>query len=777
MSGSLVESRADRPVTTEPRQYFAHSLPCRPPADWEPLREHLERVAALAERFAAKIGAGAWGRLLGFWHDLGKYNPHFQEYLFRENGYEAHLEEKESTAGRVDHSTAGARHAIDAFGRDGKGAIGWLLAYAIAGHHTGLPDAVNESAACLKRRLQKSGVSWEGAPADLLALLALKPPALTLDPKPARQAFQLALLCRMLFSCLVDADFLATEAFLDRSRSEHRPVRTAALGQFLDPLNRALATLAEESDRTAVHAHRQEILAACRVAAGQPPGLFALTVPTGGGKTLASLAFALEHARLNPAAGFERVIYAIPFTSIVEQTAATFASVFEPLGDEVVLEHHSNFDQDERRTTLRARLAAENWDASLVVTTNVQLFESLFAARTSKCRKLHRIVGSIVILDEVQTLPVHLLHPCLAVLRELAANYRCSVVLCTATQPAFDQRDGFPIGLRDVRPILPTGQALRLYESMRRTHVVQLGTLTDAALVEQLRTHDQFLCIVNTRKHAARLYDLLLAGQGTGDPSGLFHLSTWMCGAHRSQVIATIRDRLLHGMPCRVVSTSLIEAGVDLDFPVVFRALAGVDAIAQAAGRCNREGRRPLSPVYVFEPEEAGASHYTESTIASTRELLPDFPDLLDPAAVRKYFELHFWRHSDRWDARAVMECLKDPECQTFAYRAAAERFQMIEDYERPVMVPWGEKGEALVRALESVPAERTWAIARKLQRFTVGLTQKCFDKMVGADIRLVRPDEFGDRFPVLGNLALYDRERGLSLEKMGRYDPASLIG
>jgi CRISPR-associated endonuclease/helicase Cas3 len=763
-------------MNAAPIQYFAHSRADRPPSDWEPLLDHLENVARRAEQFAGKFGVGTWGRQLGLWHDLGKYNSRFQHYLREANGYEIHLEEKPQVAEKVPHAAAGAKYAIQEL--HGKRAVeGWLLAYAIAGHHAGLPDGVNDQRSCLRDQIQRTDISWEGAPAELLMPLPLETPKLSFDSEQSkRAAFQLALFGRMLFSCLVDADFLATERFLDLWKSQQREAVAMSLADLLGPLNEHLNQLAGKSTTTNVHACRQGILKACRTAAELWPGLFALAVPTGGGKTLASLAFALEHARRHPKIGFERVIYAIPFTSIIEQTAAIFRSVFDALGPDIVLEHHSNLDPDEERTTPRSRLAAENWDAPLVVTTNVQLFESLFAARPSKCRKLHRLVKSILILDEVQTLPVELLQPCLAVLRELAADYQCTVVLCTATQPAFDHREKFKIGLEKIRPIIPARGTEDLYDKMRRTEVVHLGILADAELAGHLRKHEQFLCIVNTRKHAALLYELLRAEYGDPREAGLFHLSTWMCGAHRSQVIQVIKERLAAGLSCRVVSTSLIEAGVDVDFPVVFRAMAGVDAIAQAAGRCNREGKVDRRTVFVFEPAEAGASHFVQSTIASTRELLPEYPDLLSLQAVHSYFKLHFWKHSDRWDAKSIMGCFTDLTCQTFEYRAAAERFRMIEDHERPIIVAWGDMGRELVGQLRNARPADCWRIARKLQRYTVNVPRGCFDKMLHADLALIREDEFGDRFPVLSNLSVYDDERGLNLEKMGRYDPSCLV-
>ena len=359
------------------------------------------------------MNAAAWGERVGRWHDLGKYSLAFQAYLERENGFEAHLEQYK---GRVDHSTAGARHAAEAVPDWGQ-----LPAYAIAGHHAGLPDA-GGGPSSLEHRLDSKLIEpVDAAPEHILAPgEPLTLPSLSIDPADRRRAsFQLAFFTRMLFSCLVDADYLATEAFMDPARASSRPAGDVTLESMRQALDVYLGQLAEGAEPSAVSERRAEVLQACRAAAEREPGLFSLTVPTGGGKTLASLAFTLQHAARH---SLRRVIYGIPFTSIIEQTADQFRRVFNALGEDVVLEHHSNVDPDSDHETVRSRLAAENWDAPLVVTTNVQLFESLFAARTSCCRKLHNIAGSVITLDEAQTLPVELLKPCLAVLRELAAT-------------------------------------------------------------------------------------------------------------------------------------------------------------------------------------------------------------------------------------------------------------------------------------------------------------------------------------------------------------------
>ncbi len=569
-----------RGASDQGRRFFAHSVAGAPDTGaWELLCIHLAEVSRLAASFAATFAAENWGLLAGLWHDIGKYAERFQDYLLTANGLEAHIEQKS----RVDHSTAGAQHAaksIPVWGR--------LLAYVIAGHHAGLADATG-SAASLADRLVKPIDDYSAAPREKLETdLQLGRPRLNFESDRDVAGFQLAFFTRMLFSCLVDADFLATEQFMSPQRAAARPTDAHSFAAMQSALNQELRRLSDQPtdpSRDVVARCRQQVLAACREAAAAAPGLFSLTVPTGGGKTLSSLAFAIDHALQH---GKRRLVYAIPFTSIIEQTARDFRGVFEALGDDIVIEHHSNLDpEDPERQSFHSRLAAENWDAPLVVTTNVQLFESLFAANTSRCRKLHNLVNSVIILDEAQTLPVDRLRPCLAVLEELVRNYGCTVVLCTATQPAVGRED-LAIGLANVREIIPNRE--QLYVDMKRVTVRQLGQLADDELIARLAEHDQFLTIVNTRGHAAKLYQGF--AEREGDHDGTYHLSTLMCGEHRADVIKAIRQRLEHQQPCRVISTQLIEAGVDLDFPVVYRAMTGIDSIAQAAGRCNREGRR-----------------------------------------------------------------------------------------------------------------------------------------------------------------------------------------
>ncbi|WP_197527364.1 CRISPR-associated helicase Cas3' [Pirellulimonas nuda] len=738
--------------------HFAHTLPDRAPEDWEPLERHLQLVSDLAAQFAGELiprapDVSAWGGALGRWHDLGKYSAAFQARIRGADSAEAHIE---GLPGRVDHSTAGAKHAMESAPRWGR-----LLAYALAGHHAGLADTEK-----LSERLNKTIEPWRhAAPSEWLATGEIGRPPLSIDRNDAaRFAFQCALFTRMLFSCLVDADRLQTEAFCNPERAAER-VAKPPMGDLSTALNDYLKRLRDKATPSPVNDQRAAVHGACRAAVSQLPGLFSLTVPTGGGKTLASLAFALEHAQQH---GLRRVVMAIPFTSIIEQTAEVYRKVFAELGDGVVLEHHSNLDP-EKETRLN-RLAAENWDAPLVVTTNVQLFESLFACRTTPCQKLHRLAGSVIILDEAQTLPVGLLRPCLAALRELAADYGCSIVLCTATQPALEHRDDFKIGLEGVREIIPEPELL--YSAMRRVEADNLGAIDNDALVERLSAEPSWLTIVNTRAHAAELYRRLRA-MPDAPPDDLFHLSTLMCGQHRSDHLVKIRQRLKSGLTCRVVSTQLIEAGVDVDFPVVFRAMAGLDSIAQAAGRCNREGRLPgLGKLWLFDPTDVKPHGYLGATAATARELLPDFPDPLDPDAVRKYFELHYWKRSgdNRWDDNRVMECFPE-ERGEFAYdfRTAAERFQFIEDASQTLFVSYGD-GIQLIEQLRQSGPQR-WLL-RKLQRYTVGVFQWAYNALLAArDIEIL-----DSGFSVLANSDSYGHNLGLRLDAPGYREPKNMV-
>ncbi len=561
--------------------FYAHSTENRDRRDWQSLANHLAAVAEGAEAFGEPIGIGKAAKLAGFLHDLGKYTPAFQARLA-------------GSRERVDHSTAGAAIARGLTSRSDDAVITELIAYAIAGHHAGLLDMASADYTCLAERLKTFNedtldASWR---AEITPSAQALIPAFDFGDK-VTTPFRLALVGRMIFSCLVDADFKDTEAFYSsvegRSVDREWPSLQSLLPYFLSAFDRHMADKRAEAAASDVNRLRADILAQVRARAGEPPGLFTLTVPTGGGKTLASLGFALDHAKAH---GLRRIIYAIPFTSIIDQTAAIFRQV---LGENVVLEHHSAIEDDRRpgrnagdadssrSEKSKLKLAMEDWAAPVVVTTNVQLFESLFAARPSRCRKLHNIANSVIVLDEAQTLPPHVLVPTVKVIDELARNYGCSIVLCTATQPAFDERSvgvGHPLALKlEGRELAPDPP--RLARELKRVTLRHAGTMSDEALVEELSREPQALMIVNSRGHALALY---CAAKAAG-LDGLVHLTTRQYAAHRREILARVRQDLKKRLPCRVIATSLVEAGVDLDFPRVWRVEAGLDQIAQAAGR------------------------------------------------------------------------------------------------------------------------------------------------------------------------------------------------
>ena len=684
------------------RQIFAHSLEGQPPSQWETLEDHLEAVAVRAREFAAAFGAGPWGDVLGRWHDLGKLSQAFQDRIAASDPDAS----EEATAGRVDHSTYGARHAAGALDK----LAGKIVAFCIAGHHGSLPDATSDDEATrrstLEYRLDERSYSIPGVSLPDTFPAA---PKLTFPLPPIKRSqdvgFAVAFFTRMIFSALIDADRTATQAFCNREQASLRNQAKPTLDQLRTAIDAFLANIQSRATLTPVNQVRARVLAECLDRAKLPPGVFSLNVPTGGGKTLASLAFALHHARHHRDSGLRRVVVAIPFTSIIEQTADVYRGALGEFAALGLVEHHSNINPS--RETRENKLAAENWDAPLIVTTNVQLFETLFASKATPCRKLHRLARSIIILDEAQTLPVNLLSPTLAALRELVERYGCTVVLCTATQPALERREvEFEIGLENVRPIIT--DAASLHAELKRVKIERAGTLTDDALASQLANERAVLCVVNTRPHAARIYDLLVSKRGS--PKGCYHLSTFMCPQHRRDTLAEIRQRLIDKKACRLVSTQLIEAGVDVDFPVVYRAPAGFDSIAQAAGRCNREGKladatgQPmLGRVVLFDTETPPPSGMLRQCAEKARELFGEHPDPLMPSAVEAYFRLVYWSRKHALDKPGVLKFFGDPRVAAlppFMFRRAADAYKLIDQEQAQIVVPYGKTGRKLRDAL-----------------------------------------------------------------------------
>jgi CRISPR-associated endonuclease/helicase Cas3 len=687
--------------------FYAHSRQGRPEAEWEDLAAHLRGVAELAESFADAFGAGEWGRIAGLWHDLGKFRPEFQARL-------------RGSGESVEHAGLGAALAFSK-SRD----RGLPLAFVVAGHHAGLADLTAAEAAeggprPLRERLATNRETLAAMRGLLPAeLTAPEVPALPgwIDLATAQGLRSLELWTRFLFSSLVDADYLSTEQFYSPER--RRPQSSvgagmAALSRRLDAhLDRFDADVDETGRRSPVNERRAEVLAACRAAADAPQGCFSLTVPTGGGKTLSAISFALRHAVRH---GLRRVIVAIPYTSIIEQNARVYR---QALGDANVVEHHSGLDpraaeEESSEAEVRRRLATENWDAPVIVTTNVQLFESLFAASPSRCRKLHNVARSVLLLDEAQTLPAEYLLPVLDLLRELTAHYGCTVVLTTATQPALARRDSLPAGLEGVAEIIPDPS--RLARDLARTEVewpAPEGVARSyAELAGELAGHDRALAVVHLRRDARALAELL-------PEADRFHLSALMCPAHRLRVIREVRRLLAEDAPCRLVSTQLIEAGVDVDFPVVYRCLGGLDSLAQAAGRCNREGKLSgLGRVVFFRAVTQPPAGTPRVGLDITESMLRQAGgtiDLDDPAVYETYFRgLYFSRDLD---VRRIQ-----PLRQSLAFASVGRRFRLITDETFPVVVPFGESEERLSE-LRRVGPDRL--LLRSLQPFVVNIRRR----------------------------------------------------
>ena len=740
---------------------------------------HLAEVAEMAAGFARQFGGEDTGRALGMIHDIGKFSDDFQRRI-------------NDGGPKVDHSTAGAYELAL---RD----VGWL-SYCVSGHHGGMPDWESpDSDATLYKRIQKAAKNripdyrtpdcdWvlQHLPAkeelgqELLEKCRNAPrnevPAL--DSRLQRD-FSFDFFTRMCFSCLVDADFLCTERFMEGKSRE--AVQTDSLSAIAERFEERISSF--YPPKGSLNILRCAVSDDC-YSAGRDivPGIFSLTVPTGGGKTLAGMRFALQHATKY---GMSRIIVAEPYTAIIEQTADKYREYLDGNQTENVLEHHSNFDfdaLDEDPLRKNLRLAAENWDMPIVVTTNVQLFESLFANSTSRCRKLHNIANSVIILDEAQTLPLTVMDACVRALVELTKNYHCTVVLCTATQPALDELF-VQYGL-SVHEIVK--EKNRLFQELRRVTYKSIGKQSDDELVGELSENDQVLCIFNSRMQARNIAESLL---GRFDDGSVFHLSTLMYPAHREHVLELVRKRLAAGLPCRVVSTSLIEAGVDLDFPVVYRSIAGLDSIIQAAGRCNREGKRDLnrSIVFIFDScdnPESGRPYGIPSDIRQRAGITTNVIAELDASgrtedygslsAIRCYFEnlMECFREEHSPGSRVgqrIRKPLEDlrigfgnvfPEgaqlngVPHIQFASSSADFRFIDSEARPVVIPAEEISNELDRASCGMA---TRGDMRRIGRYSVVLYPRTLETMIEAGKVEVKSGMY-----LLSDLKWYSYQTGL---------------
>jgi CRISPR-associated endonuclease/helicase Cas3 len=729
--------------------YYAHSVSGRPEGEWEPLARHLAEVEDGARIRGRRFGAATLAGLAGLVHDLGKYSPDFQARL------------RDPTK-RADHSTAGAVWAERLSPTWGR-----MLAHVVAGHHAGLKDDLFSPAGRIETKRESLAPVERAAQADGLELPTSVSGPTGMRVMKSELGFQIAFLTRMIFSCLIDADRTAAAAFDahgDALREGNQPSIVALEAELHEWTGRR----AVESSQ--LNTLRDNVFRAAVAKATEAQGIFTLTVPTGGGKTLTSLAFALAHARENK---LDRIIVVIPFTSIIEQTAKVYREALGALGT-AVLEHHSAFEMGNEAKWAeghvgpdRLRLAMERWDSPIVVTTAVQFFESLFSDRPSRCRKLHSLARSVIVVDEAQTMPLPLLRPCVAALSELARNYGTSVVLCTATQPALEEAPtaggrGFCGGFRTPCELAPDVPAL--FAALRRVTVRDIGMQDDVALAARIAASPQALCIVNQRAHARALF------QAIRDQPGARHLSTCMHSVHRTRVLAEIRAELKEGRACRVISTSLIEAGVDVDFPLVLRASAGLDQIAQAAGRCNREFKHSPeeSEVLVFTAAKYHAiQSLTAHAEAGVEMLRLHGDDPFAPPAMRAFFDMLYWKKGQsELDKYGVLDiCAARKGDMNFPFESIAAAMRFIDDVMVPVIVPKEQASagevEGLVRDLRF--AKRVGRIARLLGRYTVGIPRSVRTEMISQRIaEVIRRDEFDDQFVVLHNLDLYTPEMGL---------------
>lgn len=660
------------------QEFWAHTGPSEGDCSWQSLRQHLERTAGLAHVFGSRIGIPEFANAAGLLHDVGKYADEFQRYLVASDALRKKNGRRARLGWRVDHKLLGANAASaigDAFS---------ALAPVIAGHHGGLLDLTEAQA--LWRPLDSTQVRDRATRDGVLESL-VEGDALRNEVSRHGALGSADVLLRMAYSCLVDADALDTE-------SHDRPSRSASRGHshtivsLRDQLLAGQEALMAGAEPSEVNRVRAEVYGDCLAAAQLPPGCFRLTVPTGGGKTRSSLAFALSHAATH---GLDRVIYAIPYTSIIDQTVEVFRSVFAD--ESAVLAHHAfafePLEQDEADGDSDwRRLAADNWDAPVVVTTNVQFFESLLGSRPGRSRKVHRIARSVLVLDEVQTLPPALLDPILDTLRCLVDEWGTTVVLCSATQPAVGDADRAGAALPNVREIVQSPEThFRALERVEYT--VPDEPWAWSRVAEEMRSSPTALAIVNTRADALALLDAL------DDPDAL-HLSTLLTPRHRKAVLDLMLERLRQGDPCRAVSTQVVEAGVDIDFPLVLRAVGPLDSIIQAAGRCNREGRLSLGRVVVFEPVEGHWSPgvYRTGTELARMRLRSDPSSLHSPAVSTEYFQ-HLYESVDT-DAQGIQR-----ERQRCAFRTVDERFHLISEDTVPVLIACAET-EAAERALSS---------------------------------------------------------------------------
>lgn len=703
--------------------------------------EHQRGVAEMAASYAEQFGLPSWGYLLGLIHDKGKERVAFQQYIRKVNNLST---DDNNQYSNHNHAFVGGLLAKEFMGPTTIN----LLSNQIISHHTGLHDyndlediLNNES---IPKEINKDNIKIEQSLLinELMVLDVLK-------SKEGKKLFHH--LSRMLFSCLVDADRLDTERFMDEQSWQQRRHSTP-IATLLPKLETYIRMLQSSSADTEVNRIRQKIQEQCRMMSSKEKGFYSLTVPTGGGKTLSSLLWAMTHAVRH---SMNRIVIAIPYTSIIVQTARLLKKIF---GEENVLEHHSIFNPDDvKNNEVREKsiLATENWDYPIIITTNVQLFESLFANKPSVCRKLHNIVNSVIILDEVQMLPTDFLLPIVDALKAYQKLFGVSVLFTTASQPVLcgkikGARSELN-GIDNITEIIPNEFAL--HNKLRRVIIdFDDSGKTYEEIVAKVSQYNKVLCIVNTRKDAKELYDRL------PDEGVKIHLSRMMCPAHVGDAIEVIK-RLLQDSAqpiVRVIATQLIEAGVDIDFPVVFRQEAGLDSILQAAGRCNREGKLEMGHAFVFSLSAEGRIPFGSIARANNarKNLLKD-SDWFSPVTMDRYFRQLYVR-VNTFDKKNINSYLGKPT--ELSFETAAKEFKLIDDNGVNIIVNWGNSMELVEELKESGCA---YHLMKQLSKFTVNVHRSDFCQLVSNGFI----EEILEGIYVLSDKAQYDKATGLSLD------------
>lgn len=687
--------------------------------------EHLNGTAAFAECFGTSFGEPVCAKLIAQAHDIGKYSIDFQERIRGLNV-------------KVDHSTAGAREISKQ-----RTPLGLLAAYCIMGHHGGMPDGGRLSQSqsepgTLFYRLENSTVPDYSAYSREVEINFPKVPQ-TWSADRENMGFSLAFLTRMLFSCLVDADWLDTERFMKQKMVERDNFKSIevlfdSLSQYLKELD----TTKKDDSKIDINKKRKQLRNDCYNVATKGCGLFSLTAPTGSGKTISSLTFALKHAVEN---NMDRVIYVVPYNTIIEQNAKVFEDIF---GESNVVQHHSNieYEDDDSR-----RFAIENWDAPIIVTSNVQFFESLYSNKPGKCRKLHNIANSVIIFDEAQMIPLPHLFPCVYAIAELMKNCRCSTVLVTATQSSLNEYF-FPLKITEIN-----SQPKQMYEDFIRVkYVVEDKPFSDEFLVSELIKNNKVLCIVNTRKKAQQIASQI---------KDCYHLSTTMYPAHRTKIINEIRDKLAHAKQCRVVSTSLMEAGVDLDFPQLYREKAGLDSVIQAGGRCNREGKNDFqnSIVHVFGFDKNSPPGDIQQNISAFEHVRQNHSDISSPEAIKSYFEwLRYIIGKEKLDKNNAIREFNAGITNgfSFPFKTVAEQFHVIENEQKTIVIDTKDS-KALCNLLRQVKATRKEL--HQIQQFSVNVYPNDFKYLQNT-----KQIEILDNGIAIMNECFYDKKYGILL-------------